>query len=322
MTASRCVAAAVVVATLLAAPRARADASTADQTIAQSLFDAAVKLMEQGHFAEACPKLAESQRLDPGGGTLLNLGFCRENEGKLASAWAAYNEALSQAIRDGRHDRQATAQVHVDELDAKVAKLAIDLSDAAKRTPGIEIRLDGAPVRQAAWSVLTPIDKGEHEIVVTAPRKREYKADVVVQRDGTVQRVSIPGLADAPVEIAQGGGERRARGQAVIGWVTAGVGVALAGAGAITGGLAIDAHGTSNAECGSSPPYHCTADGAAAVSRAQTFAWLSDFGMGLGAAGIVTGVVLVLTAPRSAARVVVAPVAGAHGAGAAMSLTF
>jgi Tfp pilus assembly protein PilF len=323
---SRATVVAISLSVALAAPAARADSSTADQTLAQTLFDAAVKLMDQGHFAEACPKLAESQRLDPGGGTLLNLGFCREKEGKLASAWAAYNEALSQAIKDGRKDRQATAQVHVDELEGKVAKLAIDVSPDAKRIADLSIRIDGAPVRQAAWSVLSPIDRGSHTIVVTAPGKREYRTEVKVATDGTVERVSIPGLADAPVVAApheRPPGEHHSSSQALIGWVTGGVGVVLLGVGGATGALALDAHGKSNADnnglCGADP-HQCTSAGVAYEDQAKTYAWLSDFGIGLGLAAIVTGVVLVVAAPHSSAHLT--PTVGAHGGGAAFTMSF
>lgn len=310
---------AIAFAGALTTSRARAEGpSAADQTLAQTLFDEAVKLMDQGHFADACPKLAESQHLDPGGGTLINLGFCRQNEGKLASAWAAYNEALSQAIHDGRKDRETAARVHVDELDGKVAKLTVDVTDAARKTDQIEIRIDGTAVRQAAWGVLSPIDRGAHAIVVTAPGKKEFRTSIVVQDDGTVQHVSIPGLADAPIVVdREPTGERHASGLATVGWVTGAVGVAILGSGVVTGVLAIDQRHKSDAEC---PQNHCTAAGVAFNDQAKTYAWLSDFGVGIGLAAIVTGIVFIVASPKGSARVV--PAISAHGAGAAFMTSF
>ena len=92
------------------------------------------------------------------------------------------------------------------------------------------------------------------------------------------------------------------------------------GIGAATGALALDAHGKSNAECGSGPVLQCTPAGVAFEDQAKTYAWFADFGVGLGAAAIITGVVLVLAAPRSAVRV--APVVTAHGAGAGVFVPF
>jgi serine/threonine-protein kinase len=48
--------------------------SAADKAAAEALFDHGVRLMKQNNFAEACPKLEESDRIDPAVGTLLYLG--------------------------------------------------------------------------------------------------------------------------------------------------------------------------------------------------------------------------------------------------------
>jgi len=57
--------------------------------------------MKQGDYAAACPKLEESQRLDPALGTLLNLADCREQEGNVATAWSLFRDAESLARRGG-----------------------------------------------------------------------------------------------------------------------------------------------------------------------------------------------------------------------------
>jgi hypothetical protein len=312
VTGNRLAAALALCAVVGLAPRAWADEASSNTTLAQTLFDDALKLMDQGRFSEACPKLAESQRLDPGGGTLLNLGFCREKEGKLASAWAAYDEALSQAIKDGRKDREATARVHVTDLEGKLAKLEVDVTPSARATTGIEVRLDGTPVRQAAWGVLTPIDRGPHAIVVTAPGKREWDTQITVQADGTVQHVSIPALADAPLAATPGAPHHGAA-QSMAGWLTGGLGVVLLGVGITTGALAIDYRHKSDVEC---PNNQCTQKGVDLNEQAKTYAWVADFTVGFGVAAVGAGVVLLLTAPKTVktgARVV--PLVGRDGGG-------
>src|SRR5262245_36723730 len=85
--------AATALALLLSSSRASADDAGDKRPAAQALFDQGRALVTLGRFAEACPKLAESLRLDPGIGTMLWLADCYENVGRSASAWATFREA-------------------------------------------------------------------------------------------------------------------------------------------------------------------------------------------------------------------------------------
>ena len=98
------VAIAAGVAGVAAAPRiALADETPVQR--AERLFGEGKSALEAGHYAEACPKLAESQSLDPAAGTLLALGLCHEGEGKTATAWRELRQALEASQRAGRKDR-------------------------------------------------------------------------------------------------------------------------------------------------------------------------------------------------------------------------
>src|SRR5262245_49529895 len=81
---------------------ARADPPPDVAAHAEELFRDGKRLMTEGKYAEACPKLAESHRLDPAGGTLLTLGLCHEAEGRTATAWAELKEAAAIGKQTGR----------------------------------------------------------------------------------------------------------------------------------------------------------------------------------------------------------------------------
>src|SRR5690349_10947186 len=103
--------------TTLATARALAEPTAAERSLAAALFDQGRTLMGEGKVDEACVKLAESQRLDPGGGTLLNLALCHEKQGKIATAWTEFREARATAKKDNRPDREAAADNEIAKLE-------------------------------------------------------------------------------------------------------------------------------------------------------------------------------------------------------------
>ena len=129
--------------------------------------------MSEGKASEACPKFAESQRLDPSPSTLLNLASCYEKSDHPASAWATYREAASAASGLGRQDLVATAQRHADSLFPTLARMSISVAAPAD---GMVIALDGVSVGRAEWGVAVPVDPGEHTIEASAPHYKPWSA--------------------------------------------------------------------------------------------------------------------------------------------------
>ena len=112
-----------IIVVLLGSNVAKADPDAAQAALANQLFDDAEKLMAVDRVSEACPKYAESQRLDPQLGTLLHLGVCYGKVGKTASAWASFKDAADMAAR--KHDeRESVARQYIADLEPRLSRLS------------------------------------------------------------------------------------------------------------------------------------------------------------------------------------------------------
>jgi hypothetical protein len=178
-----------------------ARAEGANPALAEELFRQGQALMQQKAYAEACPKFAESQRLDPGTGTLLNLAVCHERQGKLASAWAEFSEVEVVANRDGRKDRVAFAHEHLTAIEPRLSRLRIQLV-AGAAVPDLEIRLDGAIVGAPALGVSVPIDAGTHQVTASAPGRVPWELTLEVPMGPHENTLNIPALAAVPQKTA------------------------------------------------------------------------------------------------------------------------
>jgi hypothetical protein len=322
-----------------------AHADDAADARALLLFDEGKALMARGNLPEACAKLDESLRLNPVGGTRLHLASCREKEGKTATAWAMFNEALSAARRDKRADREQFAAEHVAALAPGLMKLTITVSDAAAAIPGLEVKRDGEVVAKSLWGTAVPVDPGKHTLTASAPGMKPWEQIAEVTRPGESATSTVPNLepdpnakvvvapaatpppppsapppppmeAKAPPVLpppAETGLSRRSWGAIAMVAGVAGVGV-----GSAFGILAISKKNQADKSCpgGSSGP--CYADGVADSQAAVRNGNISTVAFSVGGVALAGGALLWLTAPKSGASagsVRVVPTVGATIAG-------
>jgi len=271
------------------APTARAaEPSASDKNLAQSLFEQGRALMDGKRYAEACPRFADSERLDPGGGTVLNLALCYEKLGKLALAHSTYNEALSAAIAERRADRESFARERIAALGARLPRLTLRVDEA---TPGLDVRVDGTQVPASAWGLPMPVDPGRHTIEASAPGRAPYEA-ILTLGEGERRELPVAFAAEAPPPPpppGSGRGETHLEPRrSPTFWIVGGIAVAALGTSAVTGAVAWSDHQTFDQQCNPNRHY-CSDPGAAAdASRGTTMAWISTATLGVGAiAGIV-----------------------------------
>lgn len=300
----------------LASTTARAQSD--DSAVAQSLFDQAKELMANGHTAEACPKLAESQRLEPRSGTLINLASCYEQTGRLASAWSKYIEAATAAKAAGNPERETVARERAAALQPRLSKLVITVTPSLKGLSGLEITRDGIVVGEPTWGVALPSDSGEHQIVAKAPGYEPFQSKVNVVGEAQTATVTVPALvplppapaaphgapqdAVGPVAPAEARPSQGLGGARVAAIVAGGVGVVGVGLGTAFGLMSKSQHDEAAKYCDGSA---CTDQrGVTAGNAAQRDGNISTVAMIVGGVGLAAGITLWVTAPaKSSAQV-------------------
>jgi hypothetical protein len=266
--------------------------------LAEAVFQEARELSAQGKIELACPKFAESQRIDPATGTLLNLAACHESIGKLATAWSEFNQALSAAGRDGREDRVRFAKEHIRDLETKLSHLTI-LVRTEHALAELEIRLDDVPVGRAAWGTALPVDPGRHVVSAHAPGApwRKEIAIVAQAQDLTVEVPSLgQGRAATLVDAADSSATPADSGRAML-LVSAGAGAVGIVAGSVFGLYALNRWHDAEHACPTGRG--CNRTAIDARSSANNFAIASDIAFGVGVLGVGAAAYLWMVAPRA-----------------------
>jgi hypothetical protein len=297
---------------LCALAEGRAEAQGArDAAAAEALFEAGRADVARGEYASACPKFAESQRLDPAAGTLINLADCEEHLGHLARAWQTWREAMNLLPADDPR-RPAVAQ-RAEAIDKRVPRLTLKLAQADKA--GAFVRRDDVDLGAASFDTPLPVDPGVHTIVLSVVGHQPTSTTVTLAEGARETIVLTPGPADSPPrDEPPPPAPSASRGVPWLGWGLVGAGVVGIGVGSTFGVLAIDAKSDKDAAC--HPSNVCTPEGADAASRGRTYATVSTIGFVAGGAALAAGLYFVLTSRSSSSRSAIVPVVVDHGGGA------
>jgi hypothetical protein len=300
---------------------------------AQKSFVEGMQLMGKKRYAEACEKFARSQELDPGMGTQYRLAECYEKLGRLASAYEQFMAVADAAKASGKADREAVARKRAAALEARVAKLTIEIAPAVAALAGVEVRRDGASVDRKLWGTPIPVDPGDHIVTVNAPRKKPWEGKVWAEGTSKLL-VSVAALEDvAPPPVPKPA--PRSLVPAIVLGAVGGVGLIVGAtfvglrAGKVSDAEALrDEIVADRGNCVGGGTSAFAADCSAlslATSSGDTFGTVSLVGFiagGAALAGMATYLLLPAPAASPEARLRVSPVIGAGGGGLSVRGTF
>lgn len=265
---------------------------------AETLFTRGKQLLDDGKYAEACPLLAESLRLDFGLGTLLWLSHCQEQLGQTASAWAGFKEAEEVARKKGEPAREQSARERAAALEGKLAKLRIVVAEENAKINAV-IKRNGVVVGSAAWGQLLPVDPGTQKLDVEAPGYKPWTEILVVPAGPSESEAKVPPLVklEASEQPKPAGGGVDGRAMRIAGLSIGGAGIAgiLIGA-----GFGIDAIVTYNDAldtCQDGNPDLCTSSGVRLQEDASRSALVSTVAFSIGAAALAGGALTFFLAP-------------------------
>jgi hypothetical protein len=296
-----------------APPRAAQDVARAE-----ARFHEGEKLFDAKQYAEACAAFDESERLDPQLGTLLNLAFCQETVGKIATAWREYSKGSVWGEQRGQHDRAAWALARAFELSKRLPLALLDMPPGAA---AYTIEIDGDAVPSADWATPLPLDPGEHVLRVSAAGRLSQQLVVRVSAGPATQGVTVPTLEPQPAAPPASGdaptpAPPRGNGQRVVGLVGLGLGVAALGVGTYYGVMTLSKKSDAAAHCVGT---ECDATGVALQDDAHSYASVSTVAFAVGVATLGVGAWLTWTAPASpSVRATIQPLVGPRIAGLGM----
>jgi serine/threonine-protein kinase len=256
---------------------------------ADALFKEGTKLLEEGKFAPACDKLAESRSLAPGLGVTMYLADCYESLGKTLEAHDLFRAAATMA-HTRKDKREALANDRAAKLEATLPALV--LSVASK---DVVITIDGKDVPASDWASPIFVEAGKHAVHASAAGHKPFDASFDAT-NGARTPVTVPALdldAAAPAPVAPSWPSTLQ----IVGIGLAGAGLVGVGVGSYFGLHAKSKLDDSNAD-GHCIGNRCDAVGLGLRSDGLDAARVANIGFIIGAVAIVAGAAVYVLGSR------------------------
>jgi hypothetical protein len=287
-----------------------ADVTPGDASAATALFDAGRAELDAGRIDEACEKFELSLKFDPQLGTRLNLGVCRERQGKLVDAYELFAVAADEAKNMSKDVRANYARTRLAQLRAKLVRIVLRVAKPDMRGLALDLATPTEHTRleRGAWGWARMTTPGEVVIVATAPDHKplrlikEAVGGAEIELDIDLPPLVEPTPPPPPPEAPE------QPGRPITPYLVMGGGGAL-----LVGSLLLGLHGKSIYDDA------LTKKGPQIDSQIDTAEVWADVGTGVAIAGVAAvGVGIYLWLHDDDATTTVAPVADAHGAGVSL----
>jgi hypothetical protein len=285
---------------------ARAE-SPAELKKARAQFQRGIELEQAGNWSEAIQQFREvgSIRMTPQ--VRFHIAYCEEMLGRLVTALGGYELALAEADKVGP-DFKTEVDTAITRLRERIPKLVIERGAGAEAA---SVQLDGVDLGGNSVGVEIPMDPGPHTVAATAPGYTPFSATAEL-KEREVTRVTLE-LQPEPVPPPDAGstGENKVivvtqadSSNRLVPYIVGGAGVAFL----ITGGVLLGLRETTAADLEEKcpKPDACPESNRDTYERLQFYSWASPVAFGLGAVGVGTAVVMIMTEKKPKA----APAAG------------
>ncbi len=307
---------ALAMGTVTLAPPAFAQ-SHAELAKARAAYRQGVSLEAAGDWAGALAKFEQVADVKRTPQVQFHIARCKEHLGRLNEALGDYRMAEYEAKqKKAKELGQITTARKA--LEDRIPKLVITLGSGAESA---QVELDGVELGEAKLGNEVSVDPGSHHIVVTLSNNKQFNKDVTV-KEGETQKVELvppadllkssapetPSPAELPPEEPPKPPPKKHK--SALPWIIGGVGVASLAASGVFYMLRSSAKSDLEKKCrGNICPSNLKSTG----DKGKLYTTLSEVTLGVGAAGVVTAVILLATSGSSSPKAEKKDSAFVHG---------